>query len=419
MPQTEEQTVVIISDSAVVDGGAAKVALQTAKVLTDAGYTVIYFAGGSEADSYYLRGVDVRLVNKDSLRHSKNRVSAALNGIFDKNVYRELFFLLDKLNKKNSIVHVHSWASVLSPSIFRAIYNAEIPCVVTAHDYCLGCPNSCLYDFTKCEICRRYPLSPSCILHDCDRDSYLVKLFRILRYRSQLRELRKLKPGIIFVSNFQKDKLEPLLRFKMASFVVRNPIEGSFENLEENKRASETCRFLYVGRVEAEKGVDLFCKAALRLGCEAIVLGDGKERASLQKQFSGMKFKGWATKDDVIDAMRESTALVIPSRWYEASPLTPIEAMMNAALPCIVADSCAAVDDVIDGVTGCVFESGSTSSLVKAMEIAEEMECGLRKKIVASSKDLAKARSFEEYLKNLRWVYSETISRKTHGSKLV
>ena len=60
------------------------------------------------------------------------------------------------------------------------------------------------------------------------------------------------------------------------------------------------------------------------------------------------------TGEELERTMLHAKALVFPSRWLEAAPLTPTEAQLVAALPCIVSDACAARESVKDGRTGLI-----------------------------------------------------------------
>ena len=64
--------------------------------------------------------------------------------------------------------------------------------------------------------------------------------------------------------------------------------------------------------------------------------------------------------------MENSRAIVVPSLWYEASPLVVLDAAASG-VPAIVADTCAARESVIDGVTGLWFRGGDAQDLSKKL----------------------------------------------------
>ncbi len=74
------KNLILISDSAIVDGGAAKVALQTAKIMNTCDINVTFFSGGQEFDKSYFSDadMDVCLFKKCSLRSGDRSLGNAL-----------------------------------------------------------------------------------------------------------------------------------------------------------------------------------------------------------------------------------------------------------------------------------------------------------------------------------------------------
>jgi len=94
--------------------------------------------------------------------------------------------------------------------------------------------------------------------------------------------------------------------------------------------------FLYVGRLEKVKGPDLLIEACRAVKLAGIdfrlhVLGGGSMLTRLKKVTkkysitSNVFFEGWADKEKVVDFMKKSDILIIPSR-NESFPLILIEA---------------------------------------------------------------------------------------------
>ncbi|UCE17504.1 MAG: glycosyltransferase [Gemmatimonadota bacterium] len=105
--------------------------------------------------------------------------------------------------------------------------------------------------------------------------------------------------------------------------------------------------FVYIGRLERVKGVDVLIEALAKLrqeGCQAElhIVGDGEEKSVLEKSVSEARlgdrvsFAGWASPAEVTSYIRASDAVVLPSR-SEGMPVVFWEAMqMNT--PVIVTD---------------------------------------------------------------------------------
>ncbi len=249
-----------------------------------------------------------------------------------------------QLNASDTLVHVHSWASVLSPSIFGAIcgsgFSSSSPLMITAWHVQIV-----VFLTSKRATCCCKGASTACLIRNCDKDSVAVKAFRLLRFARQSRVLQKLKPHIVCVSEYQRTRLDNVLPFSHTCSVVMNPVEiaNSCSNAKKSL-SKEDMPFLYVGRISEEKGCDLFCEACTRLGVNGIVVGGGAIEGELRERYPLLDFRGWLKSEDVAEVFFEARALVFPSRWYEALPLTPLEAQLSACLPCIVSDSSAAAD---------------------------------------------------------------------------
>lgn len=70
--------------------------------------------------------------------------------------------------------------------------------------------------------------------------------------------------------------------------------------------------FLYAGRVAVEKNIEAFL--ALDLPGSKVVVGDGPQRAALQRRFPAAHFAGWRQGQGLADAYAGADVMVFPSR---------------------------------------------------------------------------------------------------------
>ncbi|MAS36529.1 MAG: glycosyl transferase family 1 [Anaerolineaceae bacterium] len=134
---------------------------------------------------------------------------------------------------------------------------------------------------------------------------------------------------------------------------------------------------LYVGRLSAEKRLgDL--KAVLEQvpGTRLALVGDGPERAALQRHFAGLPvtFAGYMQGEALSQAYASGDIFVFPSA-LESFGLVVVEAMA-AGLP-VVASRVGGVMDMIDeGRTGYTFEPGDVAGLVAGVRhIVQNRAC--------------------------------------------
>lgn len=346
MDDRKIKNVVIINDFNYIQGGASKVAIDTAKILKEQGIRVFFFAAVNK-ENEKINGVKYISTNQQEALKEKNKIKGAINGIYNLKAKKDLKKLLNTLNKENTIIHVHGWTKALSSSVFDIAFKMKFEVVLTLHDYFTACPNGGYFNYKKNEICQFKTLSWKCIKCNCDSRNYGFKFYRVIRQfvQNKIVKLNDKLENVITISEFSEKILKTTLGKNTRITRIYNPIDIE-ENLEKVD-PSKNEYYLYVGRVSKEKGVDLFCQAISELDYKGIVVGDGDERQKLETQFPNIEFTGWKNKDEVKKYMKGAKALIFPSRWYEGAPLTPLEAMQYG-VPCICSNISAAVDYSID-----------------------------------------------------------------------
>ena len=399
MAATNQDTpVIIVSDFGYVEGGAVAVAVKTAVLLASEGRKVVFFCGeGPVCDEIVESGAEVVCLGIYSINSNPSKLEAVRSGVWNSRAYRAFSELLRRDDLRGAIVHVHTWTKVLSSAVFAAATRNGNRLLLTVHDYFAVCPNGGFYDYNQKCICEHEPMSTSCVRCNCDKRSYPQKLWRVLRQARQDRWVRNnAKVHYAFVSEYCRDILKPYLRSDYPYEVLCNPIDHiDFDGVPHVQDA-----FLYIGRVSPEKGADLFCEAVTALGAKGIVMGDGEMLPELKARFPhGIEFTGWLKPEEMrLRGATRAIAMVQPSRWHEAAPLTPLQ-MLEQGVPCIVPDRCAARDYVVEGVNGLLFKTGDVEDLKRVMR--EMLERPLR--------PAPKKVSDDGYLKNLDSIYDELI----------
>lgn len=349
------KNVVIVNDFNYIQGGASKVAIDTARIIKDNGIRVYFFSAVNRQEEN-ISGIQYISTNQNEALKEKNKINGVLNGIYNLKAKKKFKKLLETLDNKTTIIHVHGWTKALSCSVFDIAFKMKFKVVLTLHDYFTACPNGGYFNYKANEICHLKPLSWKCIKCNCDSRNYGFKIYRILRQfvQNKIVRLNEKIEYVISISNFSEKILIPTLNKNITVRKIYNPIEINEKIEMTNLKNNEY--YLYVGRVSKEKGVDMFCQAITELGYKGVVVGDGDERKKLNKQYPNIKFVGWKDKEEVKKYMKHARALVFPSKWYEGAPLTPLEAM-SIGLPCVVSDKCAAKEFIQDKKNGFVFET--------------------------------------------------------------
>ena len=348
------ENVVIINDFNYIQGGATKVALDTAKVFRDSGKKVYFFSAVNKEEEN-IDGIRYITTNQKEALKEKNKFKGFFNGIYNLKARKTLKKLLKKLDNETTVIHVHGWTKALSSSVFDIAFKMNFKVVLTLHDYFTACPNGGYFNYKNNEICYLKPLTWKCITCNCDSRNYIFKLYRILRQfvQNNVVGLNKKIKYVITISDFSEKVLRKTLKEDVFIKRIYNPVD--VEESSEKVIPTNNEYFLYVGRISKEKGVDIFCKAVTELNYKGVVVGAGDELENLKKQYSKIVFTGWKNSNEVKEYMKKAKALIFPSRWYETAGLTILEAQA-IGIPCIVSSNCAGVE-FLDRNSGYVFKN--------------------------------------------------------------
>jgi len=380
--------VLILSDYAFVKGGAEQVAIASAVGLARNNHEVVFFSAvgtvSEELKSCNLK--EIICLNQRDILDNPSKLKAMISGIYNFEAIKELKSLLSRW--KPDIIHMHGLSKALSWAPILAARSFKIPVVYTIHDYGLFCPNLGIYNFKTQKVCDYYKkgYSIKCMMTNCDKRSYGQKFWRWLRYRitKKIIKFDKKVSAFIVVSSFLKQFVDENLKTKKPVRLIHNPlhtkekISYSDEKVIKAREGHRLIKFLYVGRLSPEKGLELLLDAIKEVKAELIIIGDGELMPLCQKvsaETDGrVKILGYQDRESVFLIMKSCDCLVLPSKVLETAGLVLVEAGYNG-LPCIVANHGALPEFIKPGINGIYFEPGNMSSLKKVMmEIVESPE---------------------------------------------
>jgi glycosyltransferase involved in cell wall biosynthesis len=127
-----------------------------------------------------------------------------------------------------------------------------------------------------------------------------------------------------------------LARCRVIHNFIQYPLLASHVAPARQVRAGQV---LLVGRIDTGKGFREFLAAArgrLPPAASIVVIGDGPERAALEREYAGarVRFLGWKPYPEVIARSARSHVCVVPSVWEEPCGTTVLEALALGK-PCI------------------------------------------------------------------------------------
>ncbi len=233
------------------------------------------------------------------------------------------------------LLHVQNFFPLFSPSVHHAAKSLKIPTIQHLRNFRLGCLNAYLYRNEQiCQVCVGHNPWRG-VLHRCYRNSLegSLAVWNMITVNRSRKTWDRDIDGLITPSRFAAEKLIEMGinrdRLYIKPNVTRDPlINQSIPPLPERPT------FLYLGRLSPEKGVMTLLEAWKRLNqpqWQLNLVGDGPQRESLEtfgQEFGlhNVTFIGHQPTSQVIEAIKQSTAVIVPSQWYETFGRVVIEA---------------------------------------------------------------------------------------------
>lgn len=287
--------ILIINDHYKPKGGADRMAQEMYRKFLSEGHSVEFFSYLDVENDYY-----------------SNSYINLFKNFFNIRVYLKIRRKLIAFNP--DIIFIHSWTKQLTSSCFMACKGRNVS--LMSHDYFLSCPNGGKYNYQKDIICNLSGGSTKCALCHCDKQNYVVKLYRFLRFVVQKKIIKKIKPTVYCLNEIQKsllisDGLEIILK------------KNSINHIQQSSLfTGDKCYF--VGRSDPEKGLQYIINLAKE--CDYNFKLIGIEKNKVYNDISNIDCLGWMNVKDIFFELQSARLLLFTSVWFEADPLVPLEA---------------------------------------------------------------------------------------------
>jgi glycosyltransferase involved in cell wall biosynthesis len=156
------------------------------------------------------------------------------------------------------------------------------------------------------------------------------------------------------------------------ALVRRNPVDTRL--FQPSPATTRDIDALYVGRLTAEKGPQLFVEAIRELpGVRAVIAGQGPLQPSLERRATrGVQFVGAVDHGALPDLYRRAKLCVVPS-YAESFGLVILEAFASGT-PVIGAHTGGIPELIEEGVNGWLFEPGDVKGLAMLLRDALERD---------------------------------------------
>lgn len=277
------------------------------------------------------------------------------------------------------IVHVHNTLTMVSPSVFYAAFSCHVPIVQTLHNFRMLCPAGSFFrDNVICEECVRGGLKCA-VKHKCYRNSKLQSFVSaaVLKVHRVLGTYRKV--NFICLTEFNRNKLLALGDIVDAKKIFIKPNFTFAEGIEPSNVPEQEEYYLFAGRVEALKGVDIAIKAFEQIPDRKLyIAGTGPMMDEMQAyvnehNIQNVKFLGYLQKEDMTEKFYHAKAVIMTSQCYEAFAMTIAEAY-SYGVP-VIAGRVGNMEGMVqEGVTGVKFTYNSSSDLAEKVKEFEQLD---------------------------------------------
>jgi glycosyltransferase involved in cell wall biosynthesis len=330
---------------------------------------------------------------------------------YSRSSYKKFTLLLKK--EQPDIVHVHNFFPLISPSIFKACLDSNVPVVMTLHNYRLIHPGGLLLNGNTIDERSIKGSAYLCVKDAVYRDSVLQTLVvaHMIEYHRRKGTWNNQVDRFIALTEFAKSK------FVEGGLPEEKVVVKPNFLLEANRKppVARLDQFVFVGRLSSEKGIGTLLKAWESIEShDLVIVGDGPLASAVKSAAQKNKkiiWKGSLPHDQVLKEVSSSRGLIFPSEWYEGFPMVLVESLA-CGTPVISSNIGSQQEIIKEGICGLHFEVKNEESLVQQVE---KLAADDKLFDVLSQNGLLQYENLysqEKNLKTLENIYDDAIAQK-------
>jgi glycosyltransferase involved in cell wall biosynthesis len=267
------------------------------------------------------------------------------------------------------IIHLHNWHFSASPALITAAKKANIPVVVTIHNYRLLCPSATLFHEGQLfEESLKFGFPWTAVARKVYRNSSL-QTFWLACTVALHKKLKTWQQVDLFIT------LTPFARqLHLASGLKlrEDQLKVKPNFVEDHGFSTETREkyFLFVGRLCVEKGIHHLIEAFEHTDHRLVIAGDGPLREIVEQAAEknpNLRYLGKKSRVEVMSLMKRASALIFPSIWYEGMPMTILESF-STGTP-VIACRMGAMESLIqEQENGLLYTPADPEALKKSLQ---------------------------------------------------
>jgi glycosyltransferase involved in cell wall biosynthesis len=283
---------------------------------------------------------------------------------------------------KPDLIHVQH-VMALSAGLLRLARQAGVPVVLTLHDYWFICGNSQLI-WPDTQTCRGKAWGMNCVR--CAAAARFPSPL-VLWLRPALAPLFLYRDWVVRRAALQASQFLAPSRFLINQYVAAGFPAERFLYLENGlpteairriswRPADGPLRVTFLGSLAWQKGVHILAQAfnglppgaaRLRIWGDLAVFPAYVDQVRHLLTHPDAQLMGRIANERVGEVLADSDVMVVPSLWYENSPVV-IQEARAAGVPVVAADHGALAEKVRHGVDGLSFPPGDVDALRRTLQ---------------------------------------------------
>lgn len=348
-----------------ISGGPERYFFNIMEILEKHGHEVIPFSIKSlrnqyagEYEKYFLDIVDDDIYFAQAKKKSLKVVLKSFTRMFYSfEAKRKFGQLLD--DTKPNLVYIMHFHNKMSPSIIDAAKKRGVPVIHRISDFQYMCPNALFYNDKTgvCEDClkgKRW----SCVKNKCVLNSTVYSSIKMAaKWLHDIMGVTKKIDAFVIPSVFTLGKLKEYGISQDKLFHI-----PTFFNLKEiNPQVEYQPYFLFVGRIEKQKGLMTLIKTFVGTNYQLKIIGFSNDdyEEELKDYLNGkqhhIEFLGKKSFDEIVPYLKSCLCTIVPSEWYDNFPNVVLESYAYKKAV-IVTDFGSLKYMVEDGKTGLTFK---------------------------------------------------------------
>lgn len=278
---------------------------------------------------------------------------------------------------KPDLIYVLQFQNKISCSVIDAAHELNIPIVQRISDFGHICIDNIFYQYQKKEVCEKclHGSKFNAIVNKCSNDSYINSIIKVVALKTHdVLGIRNKISSFIIPAKFTANKF---IEFGIPKEKINliptffNPFIIGSENI------SYDDFFLYVGRVDPDKGLLTLVKSFVNTTHKLVIVGSSVEgyddylKDYLKDKNHNIEFTGKLNFNEIIPYLQSCLCTICPSEWYDNLPNSVLESY--AYKKAVIASKIGSLQDLISNkVTGLHFETGNVEALRNILDYISE-----------------------------------------------